>query len=789
MNNFMKFMLRNISRNKGFTFINVTGLAIGMAASLLILLWIREELSYDKFNRNAENIYRVEEDQYYSNGRYHVTVTPQPSGPEWKEKIPGIVEQTRINRLPRILFRKDEQAFFESSVVAADSGFFKMFTLPFIRGESGTALNNPHSIVLSRTLAEKYFGDTDPLGKTLILENKYEFMITGVMEDIPRNSIFNYVAVLPYSFLREIGAMSDSWGSNSILTFVFLQKGTDINEVNTKLTDVVKEHNPETTTRYMLFPFLDIHLHAQFGYKENNGPVTAILIFSLIAVFILIIACINFINLSTAKAASRANEIAIKKITGAGQRTLVTQFMLESTVIVLIAMIMAFILIGLLLNVFSTLSGKSFLLSDLFQVRFLITFIATGIVTAFLSGLYPAFYLSSIKPVAAMKAEKTTGKNKIKLRQILVITQFSMSILISVAAVFMYLQLKFLREKDLGFDKNDLVCIQMGQNMKDKYYSLKEELLKEPLIKGVTASTHNPVMIGSNSSGVSWDGKDPDQEVLVGTCAIDYDYLETMKMKLASGRDFSKQFTSDLAKDTTGNFLINEEVARIMNTGDPVNTNFRFMGIKGKIVGVLKDFNFKGADQPIEPLAFALVNTNYLNYILIRLTHGNIQASLKSLEKVWKEIIPEYPLQYTFIDQDYDNLFKSQARLTGLLKYFTILSLVIACLGLYGLSSYSAVRRTNEIGIRKVLGADAVSVVYSMVLEFIILITISLVIALPLGYLVVEKLLGQFAVRININPAIFIAITAGTLAVALVTVSFQAIKATRVNPVEALKVE
>ncbi len=786
---FLRLTLRNILKHKGFAFINIAGLAIGLAASLLIILWIQDELSYERFNSNAENIYRVEEDQFYSGERYHVTVTPHPCGPVWKEKIPEIREQTRINRLPRILFRQEEKVFFESSIIAADSGLFKVFTMPLVLGDPETVLNSPHSIVLTEKLASKYFGETNPLGKTITIENKLQFMITGVIKDLPRNSIFTFEGVIPYSFLYEIGAVDNSWGNNSILTFLLLEKGSDTDAVNKKLTDVVLEYLPQTPTKYLLFPLLDIHLHAQFGFEISKGPVIVVYIFTLIAVFVLLIACFNFINLSTAKASGRSKEIGIKKVTGASQKTLIVQFMVESLFLVSIAMLFTLLMVGLAMPLFNNISGKNFNLHDLFQFRFIISVIIVGFAAGLISGIYPALYLSSFKPVSVLKGETVSGKGNGRLRQILVIVQFTLSILIAVTAVFLYLQLKHLQNKDLGFDKENLICIPMIGDMKPKYCSLKEELLKEILIQGVTAARSNPVRIGSNSGGADWEGKDPEKRVLIGTNAVDYDYLETMKMELKSGRNFSREFPSDLAADTTGNFLVNEEVVKIMGVDDAVGKSFRFMGIRGRIVGVLKNFHFKGADQPIEPVAFALTGTDYLSFILIRLAPGNIPEGLKTAETVWKNVLPEYPFDYFFIDEDYDNLFRTQLRLTQLLKCFTILAVIIACLGLYGLSAYSTERRTNEIGIRKVMGAGTMTILYTMVREFILLILISLVIALPTGWIIVENLLKQFASRIELNIPVFAGIAAGAIVIALITVSFQAFKASLINPAEALKVE
>ncbi|HUX94219.1 MAG TPA: ABC transporter permease [Bacteroidales bacterium] len=787
--NFFLIATRNISKNIGFTIINITGLAVGLASSLLLLMWVMDELSYEKFNINADKIYRVEEDQFYSGQRYHVTVTPYPSGPVWKDKIPEIMDQTRISRLPRLLFRMEDKVFFESSVFAADSGLFSIFTLPLKEGDPSTALIEPHSIILTEKLARKYFGNDSPLGRSITLENKIQFMVTGVMKELPKNSIFNFEAVIPFTFLKEIGVYSEHWGNNSIFTYVLLGNSVNNPDINKKLTDVVIENLPETTTKYSLFPLLDIHLHGQFGYTESKGPVIVVIIFSLIAVFVLLIACINFINLSTARAASRGKEIGVKKVAGADKLSMINQFMLESFLQVLLAMILSFILISFSLDLFNNISGKFFTFSDLFKLRFILSFISAGLVAGFISGIYPAFYMSSINPVNVLKGETVSGKGNGRLRQILVVVQFTLSILIAVSAIFMFRQLKFMQEKDLGFDKNNLIGIQMADNMKPKYYSLKKELQKEVLIQGVTASLWNPVMIGSNSGGASWPGKDPDKHVLIGTNGIDYDYLSTLKMELVSGRDFSRDFLSDIARDTTGNFLINEEVVRLMDIGDPVGKNFRFMGLNGTIVGVMKNFHFKGADQPIEPVAFALADTSFLRMIIIRLTPGNIPGSLKAVEKVWKEVIPEYPLDYSFIDQDYDNQFRAAIRLTQLLKYFTVLAVFIACIGLFGLASYSAERRTNEIGIRKVMGAGSFAIIFSMSKEFMVLVIISIAIAFPAGWFILKNIISQFPYRIDLEIWVFGVIAAASLGIALLTVSFHGYKASGINPAEALKLE
>jgi predicted permease len=788
--NFFKIAIRNISKNKFFTVLNVTGLAIGLAASLLILLWVQDEFSFEKFHRAAGEIYRVEEDQFYSGETYHVTVTPFPSGPVWKQKIPEITEQVRIHPwLPRTLFRNGDKVFYESSLIAADSTFFNIFSYPMISGDPVAALKDPHSIVINEKTAARYFGTTNAVGQSLTLENKFRFTVSGVLRNLPGNTMFGFDVIIPFSFLREIGMMDTHWGNNSIYTFVRVPHTADIKAVNEKMTKIVWENDPEIKTKYMLFPLLDIHLHQQFGFRESKGAIMVVYIFTLIAVFILVIASINFINLSTARAGSRTKEIGIKKVAGADRKGMVLQFIMESLLLVAAALVVALVLTGLFLGLFNTISGKHFSLNDLFQTRFILSFTGVAVLTGLISGLYPALYLSSFKPVAVLKGEAVTGKGNTRLRQVLVVLQFTLSIIIAIAAVFSWQQLRYMLEKDLGFNKNNLVGIQMADNMKKQYYSLKKELENETMIHGITASTWNPVMIGSNSGGASWEGKDPDRNVLIGTNGVDYDYIKTMQIEIISGRDFSHEYSTDLAKDTTGNFLVNEEVVKLMNIGDPVGKAFRFMGINGRIIGVMKNFHFKGADQPIEPLAFVLADTSYLNMILVRLNPSDVKGSLKVLEEKWKKVLPEYPLQYSFIDKDYENQFRNLMRMTGLLKYFTILAVIIACLGLLGLSAYSAERRTHEVGIRKVMGANSIEVIFTLAREFLVFVLIAILISVPAGWYIVSRLLQQFAYHIEIRPVIFLLISVSALIVAALTVSYQAFRASGINPAVTLKTE
>lgn len=780
---------RTAFRQKGIAVINISGLAVGLAAVLLILMWVMDELSYERFNENADQIYMVNQDQFYSGDRYRVAVTPHPCAPVWRQQIPEILEITRMVRLPRQLFRIGDKAFYESRVMGADSGLFSIFTCRVLLGDVKETMRNPHSLVLSEKLARKYFGNENPIGKTIELENRTHFTVGAVIKDLPNNTRLPFEAILPYTYLSEIGIANDNWRNNSIYTFVLADAGADIPSLNKKLTDIVHAHNPETNNQFFLFPWQDIHLHAQFGFGEEQKGIARVYLFLAIALFILLIASINFINLTTAKAASRGKEIGIKKASGATRRNMVLQFMAESFLTVMISLVFALVLVALLLGIFNSVTGKYFVVSDMFRLKFIIGFILVGILTAFLAGGYPALYLSSMKPVAILRGEAARGTGNSWLRKILVVIQFSLSIFIALGAIFMYLQLRFMQEKELGYDKENLICISMADKMKDRYDPLKKELLNLPGVKAVTASMENPVNLGSNTGNIWWEGKDPAQEVLIGFNGVTYDYLKTMGQKLENGRDFSMDFPSDMLRDTTGNFLVNEEVVRAMGGGDVIGKKFNISGIQGVIVGVLKNFHFTGVNETISPMVFYLTEPVNLRFMLVRLSPGNLPATLTDVEKTWTRIIPEFPCDYSFTDHDYESLYRTEMRIGALLNYFTIVALIIACLGLYGLSAYEMSKRTREIGIRKVMGAGVFSILLYVSRDFIVLVAISIIIAFGIGWYIIHWMLTQFAYHVDMRVEVFGLIALGALIIALITISFQAIRATEINPAMALRTE
>ena len=787
--NYLLVALRNIFRQKGFSIINISGLSIGLACTLLILLWVQDELSFDKFHPNASMLYRVEEDQYYSGEVYHVNVTPYVSGPVWREKIPEIEEATRYAGTGGLLFRYDENSFFEDDIRAVDSSFLKMFKFPLKQGNPETALEEPYSIVITEEIAEKYFGKEEPMGKNFRVNNQYDFKVTGILKKLPKNTILEFEMLVPFEFIETRDWYTDSWGTNSIRTFVKLYENSPTDSVNAKLTRVVRAHFPETTTDYMIAPFTKVHLYSYFGYGHSPGAIQFVYIFSAIAIFILLIACINFMNLSTARSANRAKEIGIRKVVGGKRKNIINQFFGESFILTIISLLLAIILVSLFIGVFNTISGKEISANILLKPEFIIGTIIVAIITGFLAGSYPALFLSSFQPVKVLKGDLSSGSKRGLLRKVLVVIQFTLSIFLIIGTIVVYSQLNYMRNKKIGFNKDHLLYIPMRGEIKKSYETIKNEFLKDSRILSVTASSHRPSHIGSNSSGADWEGKDPELRVLIGTHGVDFDYIKTLQIEMKSGRAFSRDITSDAPHDTIANFLINEEVEKIMGTDDAVGKRFSFMGFHGQIIGVMKNFHYQPVRSRIEPLAIVVAPIEWLSYILVRIQPDEVPKAMDYLKKTWGKIMPGYPFDYSFLDEDFDRMYRTEERMGALLKYFAIIAIFIACLGLLGLASFTAEQRTKEIGIRKTMGATVSRIVILLSTEFSVLVIISIFIASPVAWYFMRQWLQDYAYRTSLSWWVFALAAVLALLIALFTVSFQAIKAALTNPADALKCE
>ena len=795
---YLKIALRNLQSHKGHSFINIIGLAIGMACCILILLWVQDELSSDRFHEKTKHLYRVEQDYNYSGELYHVNVTPHPMAPALKEEIPEIVDATRYVWTDGVLLRYGEKTFFEDGVRVVDPSFLQMFTFQLIKGDKNIALKEPFSLVISEEMAEKYFGDEEPIGKTILVNNQYDFTVTGVMKNMPDNSYLKFDLLMPYDYLLKTGRTNPSWSGNSILTFVQLHEHAAISEVNEKISVVHHKHSAATIQdaeelkRFSESPrvecsvmsYTQIRLHAYFGYGRPMGDIQYVYIFSIIAIFVLLIACINFMNLATARSANRAQEIGMRKVVGASRHSIIRQFLGESILLTLIALVFAIMIVSLLLPTFNKISGKALSSNVLGNWQILVGMFVISLVTGIIAGSYPAIFLSAFKPAKVLKGALKSGTKSSALRRMLVVVQFSLSIFLIIGTGIVYNQVQFMRSKKLGYDKEHLLYIPMRGEISNYYAALKNKLKNNSRILGVTASFDNPSNLGSNSSGADWDGKDPQQELTIGFNFVDFDFIETMKIELAEGRSFSREF----ATDTTEAFLVNEQVVKLMGEESAVGKRFTFMGRQGKIVGVMKNFHYQSIREIIEPMAMMIAPRN-TSVILIRISPQDIAGAMDFIEATWKKVIPNYPFEYTFLDEDFDDMYHAEQRMEALLKYFSIFAIFIACLGLFGLASFTAEQRRKELGIRKVLGASVPEIMMLLSKEFTRWVLVANLIAWPMAYIIMNRWLQSFAYRTNVEIGTYFLAMTIAFAVAMMTVSYHSIKAALANPVESLRYE
>ncbi len=786
---FFKITLRGIIHNRLISFITIAGLAIGLAGSVFIGLWVSDELGFDSFNRFGERLYRVEEDQLYDNGVYHVQVTPWPAGPVWKDKIPEIENSCRAAFTGSLILRSELKVFNEEKVMAVDSSFLNMFTYPLVSGDKRTVLREPGSIVISVDMAKKYFGSLDVIGKSIEVNNSDVFQVTGIMKKMPSNSSFDADFLIPFDYMKKSRWYSESWSNNSISTYVLLARGSIQDTINRKITAVVRENSPGTKTKFVIFPFLKIHLHSSGGFGHSSGAMLNVWIFTFVALLMLFIACINFMNINTARSAFRAKETGLRKLNGAGRPALMFQFFGESLFYSFIALLLAMVLVLLFLNPFNSLTGKVFEISDIFRPVFIINVLVCTIITGLLAGTYPAIVLSSFKPVDVLKDGITGGSKGVIFRKITVIIQFSISIVLILFTIVTYLQLKFVLGRSLGFEKENLIYVQIRGDLAELYPVIKEEFLKNPSVASVTASTNPPHDIGSNADNIWWEGKSPEVKTLVSMAGIDFDYVETMGIGMKSGRSFSRSYSIDIPHDTIGTLLINEQLEKMMGTDNAVGKILKFGNTRGQIVGVMKDFNYQSLHSKVDPLALWIWPAKYLGFIYIRIKPGNLHESVSSLEKAWTRVVQKYPFDYYFLDQEIDKMYRIEQRTGSLLQYFSALSLMIACIGLFGLAMFTVEKRRREFGIRKVLGASLFSIFSLISNEFVPLLLIASGITLPLSYFFLKKYLSNWAYPVHPGIWIFVLTFIIVLLVAAVAICYQIITAINENPARSIKYE
>ncbi len=804
LTNYFKIALRNLWKNKGFSAINILGLAAGLAVCLLIVLYVVDELNYDTYNVKANRIFRLESDLKFNGTQFSSSSSPKPLGPSLVKDFSQVETMVRIHYESDVHVKKEDETIQDHNEAFADSTFFSVFTIPMLAGNPQTALNEPNSIVLDETAAKRYFNTTDVIGKTLYVDNSATCKITGVMKDIPRQSHFHFSFIRP---LRDSYMGNEfAWLSNNVMTYVLVKPGVtatvlqkDVNAtinnylakeleatMHTSMSEVVKGGNH---FKYTAVALPDIHLRsAQTDSFEPNGSITYVYIFSLIAVFILLIACVNFMNLSTARSANRAKEVGIRKVAGSLRSHLILQFLTESVLVSFLALLFALAVCTLLLPLFNGLAGKNMQISTLFSTWMFPVMIALVLVVGCVAGSYPAFYLSAFKPIEVLKGNKARGFKSSWLRSSLVVFQFSISIILIIGTIVIYNQLHYMQSRQIGYNRNQVLILHNTNPLDKQIKAFTNDLRSLTGVENATVTSTIPTMKNYDQNGWFADPTpDAKKAVILAEFSVDENYIPTLGMQMAKGRNFSVDFPSD-----SMGVILNESAIKLLGYKDPLKEQLYNSDENGKptayhVVGVVKDFNFTSMHDKVGPLIMHLGNNT--GDISLRVNTKDIPSLLSRIESKWNSMAPGQPFTYTFMDADFNNIYSAEQRTGKLFITFATFAIFIGCLGLFGLVTYAAEQRTKEIGVRKVLGASVSGIVVMLSKDFAKLVLIASLLAFPVSFFAMNEWLQGFAYRISISPWIFVIAGVSAILLALLTVSFQAIKAAMANPVKSLRTE
>jgi putative ABC transport system permease protein len=808
--NYIKTAVRSLYKNKGFTAINILGLALGLATCLLIVFYVVDELSYDRYNTKADRIYRVNEDLKLGENNVQYAVAMPPLAKMLKVEYPYIEDATRIKNAGTTHVKKGNINMVENRVGFVDASIFNVFTLPMISGDPKTALLEPNTVVLTESTAKKYFNTTDAVGKTIVFNEKENFKVTGVIKDIPKQSHFNFDFFVSLESFPD--SRSNEWLRSDYNTYVLLKDAKDHKKLEASFPaflqkfsgsqmqselgmSVAQFEKSGSHFRMNLTALTDIHLKSnRSGELGPNSTTQYVYIFSAIALFILLIACVNFMNLSTARSSNRAREVGVRKVLGSSRKYLIFQFLAESILVTFVATVIAMIAAAAVLPLFNQLSGKEIILT-VESLKWLVpSLLLIVLVIGSLAGSYPAFFLSAFQPIDVLKGKLSAGFKGGGLRSFLVVFQFFVSILLIIGTLVIYNQLNFIQTKNLGYNRNQVLVVQNSSELKDEAKVFKQELAELPGVKSATMTGFLPTNGWRNTRIYFKDATfDQKKSLFPQSWEVDADYIPTMDMKMAAGRNFSKEMMTDSSA-----VILNEAAAKFLGFADPINkTIYQSLGGDRKggvqnvkechIIGVVKDFHFNSLREKIEPVVITLgQNSGALG---IRVSTSNITALMAQIKNKWNELSPNVQINYSFMDQDFDASYRSEQRIGTIFVIFTSLAIIIACLGLFGLAAYAAEQRTKEIGIRKVLGADVSVIVGMLSKDFIKLVCIAIILASPIAWFVMTKWLQDFAYRITIQWWVIAVAGAGALVIAFVTISFQSVKAALANPVDSLKNE
>ncbi len=784
LKNYLKVALRNIWRNKVFSFINVFGLALGVACSLLILLWVQDEWRYDRFHAGGDRLYRVLANVYWAD-LATLETTPGPLAEVLKNEVPEVEYVTKMTGWDLGgIFQAGNTAGKEQRGRFASPDLFRMFSFPLVQGSPGKALLSPNSVVISQSLARKYFGRQNPLGKLIRFKGELEvdLMVTGVMQDLPRHSSLQFDYVIPFAFFEQRASWAKTWGNFSFQTYVTLRPDASRQRVEAKIKHLLGRQNKGVKDELFLQPFTDMYLHSNFeNGRPAGGRIEYVRLFSVVAVFILTIACINYMNLATARSARRAKEVGIRKVVGGSRFSLAGQFTGEALLMALFAVGVAVPLVSLLLPAFNDLTIKQVAFN--FDARSLLGLLAAALLTGLVSGSYPALFLSSLSPERVLKGSLKFGSGALLFRKGLVVFQFTLSILLIVGTLLVYRQIQYVKNKHLGLDRKNVIALALEGELFKRQEVIGQEVSRLPGVRLVTMTSGDPTQVDGLSADLDWPGKGAKEVVQAAGLKVGYDFLSTLNIPLKEGRDFSRQFATD-----SSNYIINEAAAKAMRLEHPIGQEIKFWQGKGRIVGVVKDFHQTSLHQTIRPLIIMLV-PKYHGLLLVKTEPGSTAQVLAGLQRLSRTYNPQYPFEYHFLDETFERQYKSETLVGELAKYFAILAVFISCLGLFGLAAFTAEQRTKEIGIRKVLGASLINLVALLSIDFVKLVGVAFVLATPVAWYTISEWLQKFAYREEITWWIFA--LAGTLAVliAVLTVGFQSVKAALANPVKSLRSE
>jgi ABC-type antimicrobial peptide transport system permease subunit len=787
--NYFKIAWRNLIKNKAHTFINMAGLSVGLACSLLIMLWVQNEVSVDAFHKNKSRLYNVYERRYFDHkisGQYN---TPGVLAAEMKKVFP------EVEYAVSGVYNEENTFMVKNKILkynggAADADFFKMFSYPLLQGNAQTALNSPLSVVVSRKMATSFFGSPEAaMGKTIRFENKKDFTISGVFENLPDNTLEKFEYLINWNAFLIENPSAKEWDNNWPRTTVMLKANANPDLFEKKIAHFLDNYKTGQkkgvySTELDIQPFADKYLYGNFaGTKFSEGRIEYVKLFSIVAIFILLIASINFMNLTTARSVKRAREIGVRKVVGAMRSVLIKQFIGESLMVTSLAVIISLALLVLLLPLFNQVTQKQIEL-PFEQVDFWLKLLAITLVTGLVSGSYPALFLSSFNPIKVLKGTLKLDAGTTLFRKGLVVFQFVLSVIMIIGTIVVARQMSFIQSRNLGYDRENLVYMPVEGELKTQYNVFKDEALKMPGIQSITISGSRPTIIDNGTTGVEWSGKDPNNSIRFVQTAIGYDFIKTLKLNLLAGRDFSKDFPTD-----TAGYIINETAMKRMGYTNPIGQPLSLWGQKGKIIGVIKDFHLNSMREPILPLILWLGQKQGYGSLLIRTEPGKTKEALASLESLSKQINPAFPFNYSFSDEEYQNLYRSEQIVGKLASTFAFLAIFISCLGLLGLAMFTAEQRIKEIGIRKVLGASVSSLFTLLSSEFLVLVIIALLIASPIAWYAMNKWLQGFVYHTQVQWWVF-ALSGGLIVlIAMATVSFQAARAALINPVKSLRSE